>query len=370
MYVAIRTDASVEIGTGHVMRCLTLAGVLRAGGANVRFLCRELPGNLCSRIEKMGFRVCRLPAVSTGLSAATRPAGTVHAHWLGADWQTDSRETMEALVSDGHGTDWLVVDHYAIGRPWESSLRPHAGRIMVIDDLADRPHDADLLLDQNYYVNAAGRYERLVPEPCRLLTGPGFALLREEFAEAASSGIERDGCIRRLFVFFGGSDLSHETGNVLQGLCLLAGRDFETDVVLGPNNANRKALATMAAGMPRVNIHEGAENMARLMARADLAIGAGGITTWERCCMGLPALVIATAFNQMEAVRDLAATGCIHFLGESGRVTPEKIRDTIEELAGHPKRVLEMAMKGQSLVDGLGAKRCMEAMLQPSPSLS
>ncbi|MGV8081471.1 MAG: UDP-2,4-diacetamido-2,4,6-trideoxy-beta-L-altropyranose hydrolase [Syntrophales bacterium] len=366
MNVAIRTDASMEIGTGHVMRCLTLAGALKAGGADVAFVCREMPGNLCSWIEKKGFRVCRLTGTSDGHSSAAPPAGTVHADWLGADWETDSRQTIDALASPGNGTDWLVVDHYAIGRPWESSLRPHAGRIMVIDDLADRPHEADLLLDQNYYMNPAGRYERLVPEPCRLLTGPRYALLREEFAEAAASGMEKDGRIRHVFVFFGGSDLNNETANVLQGLALLAGRDIETDVVLGPNNTNKKVLASIAAGMPRVNIHESVENMASLMARADLAVGAGGITTWERCCVGLPALVIFTAFNQFEAIRDLAAAGYIHLLGESGRVTPEMIRDSIEAFVHHPERVLEISRKGKFLVDGLGTRRCVTAMLQSS----
>ncbi|NPU86134.1 MAG: UDP-2,4-diacetamido-2,4,6-trideoxy-beta-L-altropyranose hydrolase [Syntrophaceae bacterium] len=367
MNVAIRTDASMEIGTGHVMRCLTLAGALKAGGADVTFVCREMPGNLCSWIEKKGFRVYRLTGISDGLSSAVPPAGTVHADWLGADWETDSRQTIDALVSPGNGTDWLIVDHYALDRRWESSLRKIVKRIMVVDDLADRPHDADLLLDQNYYMNTAGRYERLVPEHCRLLTGPGFALLRDEFANAVSPGIEKDGCIRRIFVFFGGSDLTNETGNVLQGLSLPGGRlNIETDVVIGPNNANRRTIEALASGMPCVRIHEGVENMARLMALADLAVGAGGITTWERCCVGLPALVIFTAFNQFEAIRDLAAAGCIHLLGESGRVTPEKIRDTIEELTGHPERVLEMARKGKSLVDGLGTKRCLEAMLQSS----
>lgn len=367
MNVAIRTDASIEIGTGHAMRCLTLAAALRDRGADVSFVCRELPGNLCSQIEERGFPVYRLLFESHDFSTVADASGVKHANWLGVDWQTDAGQTIKLLASRRGSTDWLVVDHYALDRRWESSLRPHAGRIMVIDDLADRPHEADLLLDQNYYMNPAGRYERLVPEPCRLLTGPRYALLREEFAEAASSGIEKDGCIRRLFVFFGGSDLTNETGNALKGLSLLGGRwNIETDVVIGPNNANRRTIEALASGMPCVRIYEGVENMARLMARADLAIGAGGITTWERCCVGLPAVVISTALNQCEAVQDLAVTGSIYLLGESGRVTPEMIRDTIEELAGHPGRVLEMFWKGKSLVDGLGTRRCVTAMLQSS----
>ncbi len=367
MNVAVRTDASMEIGTGHLMRCLTLATALRARGADVTFVCRELPGNLCSQVENKGFRVCRLPGVSNGLAEAARLSGAVYAHWLGVDWETDSRQSIDALVSPGNGTDWLVVDHYALDRRWESSMRPHVAKIMVIDDLADRLHDADLLLDQNYYIDPACRYGRLVPEPCRLLTGPGFALLRDGFAEAASSGIDKDGCIRRLFVFFGGSDLTNETGNVLKGISLLGGgSNIETDVVIGPNNENRKAIEALTSGMPGVRIHEGVENMARLMARADLAVGAGGITTWERCCVGLPALVIYTAFNQLEAVRDLAAAGYIHLLGESGRVTPEMVRNSIEAFMHQPERVIEISRKGKSLVDGLGTRRCVEAMLQSS----
>jgi len=152
MRIAFRTDASSQIGTGHAMRCLTLADALREQDAECQFVCREHEGHLMGYIRSRGHDTHALPR--------TRPSSSfesdlAHASWLGVDWQTDAAQTRQALGNAA--LDWLIVDHYALDRPWESALRSSCKRIMVIDDLADRQHDCDLLLDQNYG-SSAERY--------------------------------------------------------------------------------------------------------------------------------------------------------------------------------------------------------------------
>lgn len=178
MNVYFRADAAALIGAGHVMRCLTLAAQLRRRGAAVTFICREFAGNLCDFIARQGFAVRRL-----AVAAGAEPTAAQDT-WLGADWRRDAREVREILASQAQPADWLVVDHYAIDWHWERTVRPMVRRLLVIDDLANRRHVCDVLLDQNLHRDAAGRYDGLLPVHCRRLLGPRYALLRPEFWQA------------------------------------------------------------------------------------------------------------------------------------------------------------------------------------------
>jgi len=179
MRVAIRADAGRHIGAGHVMRCLTLGEALRDRGADVTFLCRAFEGHLMDRIRRDGFAVEAFPV--EGVVRPTKTgASPPHAGWLGTSLERDRDLTHDALGRLG-GVDLLIVDHYALDSRWERGMRDIARRILVIDDLADRPHDADWLLDQTYG-RRTDAYEGLVPPACRLLLGSDYALLRPEFA--------------------------------------------------------------------------------------------------------------------------------------------------------------------------------------------
>jgi len=188
--IVFRTDAALQIGTGHVMRCLTLAEALAERGAHCRFVCREHSGNLMELIRDRGFDAIGLPVESGRLAteaSSDEPIGA-HATWLGADWAVDAEQACAALGD--MDADWLIVDHYALDVRWERSLRSRCRRLMVIDDLADRIHDCDLLLDQNL-----GReprdYAGLVPDCSAILVGPRFALLRPEFAALRDYSLNR-----------------------------------------------------------------------------------------------------------------------------------------------------------------------------------
>ena len=360
MRIAFRADASVQIGSGHIMRCLSLADALRAGGAETHFVGRTLPGHLGALLHDRGYAATLLPAPPRALAAAELTAAPPHAAWLGVSWQTDAAQTAQALQATG-AVDWLVVDHYALEAQWQGALRQLARRILVIDDLADRRHDCDLLLDVNLQ-EPAGRYTGLVPPSCRQLLGPSYALLRPQFAAARPQPGRRDGRVRRLLIFFGGSDHDNLTGRTLAALLPLAHAELTVDVVLGASNPRRAELEALCARLPRVTCHCNVADMAALMAAADLAIGAAGVTTWERACLGLPALVVTIAANQRPTAATAARHGLITWLGEAAEVSQESIAQALGAALAAPQTLMAQARRGLEPVDGGGAARVVAAM--------
>jgi UDP-2,4-diacetamido-2,4,6-trideoxy-beta-L-altropyranose hydrolase len=353
MRVVFRTDSSFEIGSGHLIRCLTLAAALRAEGSECLFICRDHEGNHIDRIRKESFAIDLLPAVTDSQEWSDYPVLS-HAHWLGTCWRRDAQETIQAL----HGSlvDWLIVDHYALDKRWESQLRPYVRKIMVIDDLADREHDCELLLDQNLVVDFETRYDLLLPPRCVRLLGPKYALLQPEYAEMRSCTPSRRAPVRRIFVYFGGSDLHNLTGLTISAFLKLNREDLELDVVIDRNNPNAAGMRSQAASHRNITLHESAPTLAPLMARADLAIGAGGATSWERCCLGLPAIVITVAENQKPIAKSLDSFGLISWIGSYEDLTIEKLVEALK------KTLVHLAFETSSrscaqLVDAMGTWR-------------
>lgn len=344
MNVVIRVDASTQIGSGHVMRCLTLATQLRREGIEAAFVCRTLPGDLCGFIEEKGFRVHRLAA-----QAAVTAAGS-HSLVFGTDTRMDWTQTAEILRRDGCNVDWLVVDHYGLDVAWERCLRPYVGRIFVIDDLANRAHDCDGLLDQNLHEDAARRYVGLVPPHCAVFIGPEYALLREEFCKARAKAGTRDGRVRRILVFFGGGDSTNETVKAFEALRLSGQQDIAVDVVVGSANPQREVVRTLCRQMPHVTYHCQVDNIAELMVSADLAIGAGGSTTWERCYLGLPALTIITAENQLDTTMALASAGATWNLGWFHEVDAGTLARAVADACSRPEVLREMSARATQLI--------------------
>ncbi len=353
--VVIRTDSSLNIGTGHVMRCLALAESLRAGGASVCFICRELPGNLCNLIEAERFKVHRL-LMSASVTPHANGGGLAHS------WQLDAKQTNAILAGLLRPIDWLVVDHYGLDREWEQTVRPQGGRILVIDDLANRPHDCDLLLDQNLQEDPGGRYKSLVPMHCQTLFGPKYALLRSEFRRARTTLRRVHGTVQRILVFFGGTDSSNQTGKSLEAIRQLHHPKITVDVVVGRNNPHREELQRSYGSLRNVSLHYETENMAGLMARADLGIGAGGTTTWERCCLGLPSIVITVATNQEPPARTMGKNGALLYLGGDSGVTADSIAEAINIMRS-PSQLRALSHASLSLVDGQGRARVTEQIM-------
>jgi UDP-2,4-diacetamido-2,4,6-trideoxy-beta-L-altropyranose hydrolase len=358
--IAIRCDASIQMGSGHVMRCLTLANDLREQGADITFVCREHPGHLFELIESSNHQLIRLlpPVEEVGGYLA-------HAHWLGTTQEEDARQTAEALKALGH-LDWLIIDHYALDVKWEMLMRPHAERIVVIDDLADRKHDCDVLLDQNLHQDMQERYDNFVPPDCKKLLGPKYALLRYEFKDARKNLRTRDGSVKRIFVFFGGSDPTNETGKTLRAIQQLSRTDIAIDVVVGATNPHQQDIASLCAALPETRLYWQVNNIAELMARADLAVGAGGGTMWERCCLGLPTIVMSVATNQQSGCEAVASAGGILYLGKAKSVGIELLEGALRVTLSSPGLVASMSGVGASLVDGQGGGRVAKRILKPS----
>lgn len=354
MKVAFRVDASSQIGTGHFMRCLTLADALRRQNARIRFVCRHLPDYLKAMLAEKGHEYSPLE----GPSCDTSQGNPTYAHWLGTSQSTDANDALLAL-SD-HAWDWLVVDHYALDASWESPLRKAAGRLLVIDDLANRRHDCDLLLDQNFYSDMDGRYSGLVPAHCRLLLGPRYALLRDEFRLSREQLTRRNGPVRRVMVFFGGMDADNHTGRIVTALANHRIDGLHVDVVIGAQHPRREQIEA-ACNDQHFDCHVQTGRMAELMARADLAIGAGGAATWERCCVGLPAIAVCTAGNQARQVADAASAGMLY--------APEIRGDLTVAIGKHFSALMEneglrhlISLNAMKAVDGRGTLRTLEYM--------
>jgi UDP-2,4-diacetamido-2,4,6-trideoxy-beta-L-altropyranose hydrolase len=281
-----------------------------------------------------------------------------HALWLGVDWLTDARQTRAALTEVR--LNWLVVDHYALDARWERALRSNCDRLMVIDDLADRPHDCDLLIDQSFGHSTA-QYVGLLPQSCVVLVGPRYALLGHEFAASRDYSLQRraEPQLKTLLIAMGGVDRSNASGRVLQAL---RGRQLPADIVLrvvmGPRAPWLHEVHTASAQMPcRADVLLGVRDMAQLMAESDLAIGAAGGTSWERCCLGLPTILLILARNQEGVAKALSARGAAICVGDivSG---PERAASEAVRILAEPKQPLRLLSQISSeLCDGKGVGR-------------
>jgi UDP-2,4-diacetamido-2,4,6-trideoxy-beta-L-altropyranose hydrolase len=344
--IVFRTDASSLIGSGHVMRCLTLAHRLRELG-QVTFVCRAHAGNLCDQIASQGFVVERLPADG---SIRTEISGSGHAHWLGASWQSDAAISREAIRARGAGASLLIVDHYALDERWERALRDVARHVMVIDDLADRRHDCEVLLDQSLHPAPASRYAGLVPESARLFLGPRYALLRPEF-DAVMPRLRQSG-LGKLFIFISGIDPTHEALKVLEALRKLGTGAPSATLVLGPLNADAPAIRKAAERIDAVTILDVTQQMAKLMSDADLGVGTCGGAAWERCAVGLPTIVVINAENQRNDTQMLACTGAVRNLGDAATVSVDDWVHAIDELRADRAGLEEMSRAALAVMEG------------------
>lgn len=276
--------------------------------------------------------------------------------WLGTDPATDAGQTLSVL--DGETVDWLVVDHYALDSAWERSLRTVCRRLAVIDDLADRHHDCDLLLDQNLG-RAEAAYANLVPGGCKVLAGAEHALLRPEFAALRGNSLARrqSGALRRILVAMGGVDKDNVTGQVLSALksCMLAPEAVIT-VVPGSSAPWLAQVRAVAATMPwPTAVEVNAPHMARLMVDSDLAIGAAGTTAWERCCLGLPSLMMVLADNQRRGAAALAAANAALLL-KGGENLPLELAEKLAQLCDR-QTLLAMQSACAAITGGQGARQ-------------
>lgn len=358
MLVVFRADASVQIGTGHVMRCLTLAEQLRQHGHQCQFICRDHPGHLGELIEGKGFELHLLAGTAPAL-ANSADIDNSYAQWLGVTWQQDARQTLEVLSS--LAADWLVVDHYALDARWEKGVAAAVGQIMVIDDLADRNHDCAVLLDQNLGSKAAA-YDGKVPDDCIRLIGPQYTLLRPEFARLREGSLERrrHPQLKRILISLGGVDRTNVTGEVLRALSETSlPSDTELDIIMGAAAPYLDEIRDQALHSRfRATVSVSVSDMAERMCRADLSIGAAGSSSWERCCLGLPAILVVLADNQVRGAMALEAAGAVIVIDgpEMINVALDRIRTT--------ETLQRMSHSAAEVSNGGGAVKVVAALTE------
>lgn len=353
MKVVFRVDASVRVGTGHLMRCLTLAESLRERGVQTHFICREHVGNLFALLQQKGMLITVLPAPAV----TDTTSGEDYAAWLGVTQTEDAEQTIGAL--NGEKPDWLVVDHYGLDIEWEQRLRPHVNKLMVIDDQVSRHHDCDLLLDQNYSTDGERNYANFVPPSCLVLLGPSYALLRHEFRSIRDRIKSRSYELKRIMVFFTAGDDQGETLKAMRGIELF-GQAEHVDVVVGQSNSSNAEINKRCKEL-FWKYHCQVDYMPTLITDADLVIGAGGSSNWERCALGVPALVTILAENQASIAQALDRAGVVINLGWNIGLQSADYEKALNSL--DHKRLSTMSEKAFELVDAKGAERVVEILL-------
>jgi UDP-2,4-diacetamido-2,4,6-trideoxy-beta-L-altropyranose hydrolase len=340
MQIVIRADASATIGTGHVMRCLTLAGALRILGADVRFVTNRGPGNLFAQIEQSGFLAYTVDCVSDELG--------------------DPNALIELACRERLQPDWIVIDHYGADTNYETALRRVVRRIMVIDDLANRKHDCDVLLDVNFHKDALARYRGLVSSVATVLAGPEYALIRPEFVESRSQVSARKGPVRHVVISFGGADPVGMSIRSMDAIRHLR-PDVRVTVVIGAACELRDEIRAKAIEL-NIVVAEGV-SISRLFASADLGIGAPGGTTWERFCVGLPSVLIAIADNQFSVGTAVGDAKYAIYAGPAEDVTDGALERNLRNILDDEELRHGLSLRSMQLVDGKGANRVAETIV-------
>ncbi len=363
MRIGFRCDASVEIGSGHLMRCLTLADELARRGAECLFLGAPSTEAWRGTITARGHAFKPLNPVPAQPTATVEAA--THAAWLPWGWQSDAAATISALPQP---VDWLVVDHYALDQRWQEMLRPKAHRIMVIDDLADRPHACDLLLDHNVSNLGIARYDGRVPDPCQRMLGPAFALIHPDFAQARQNRAASH-TVQRLLLFQTAGDPLNLTSAILRRLMAERWSGLAVDVVTGAINPRLDEVQAFCSARPATTLHVDTNAMPELCARADLAIGAAGGAALERCASALPSLTLVLADNQQPGAEALEKLGGMELVRQSAPDDLDAFDAQLGALVVHESLRQRLGARGAVLVDGLGTRRVADAIIADKPSL-
>ena len=339
------------------MRCLTLAKGLRQIGADCLFVCRELEGNLIAKIRQEGFVCIALPILTDLNNVLYSDEENI---LLGSSLLNDEVDAIRALGAEK--VDWLVVDHYAMSKSWEVKFRLFAKKIMVIDDLANREHDCDLLLDQNLVENFENRYHNLIPENCATFLGPEYALLQSEYADLYPRTPPRKGAVNRILVFMGGVDQHNLTSRIISAFITLNRKDIVLDVVAGSMSQFLAEIQTQAKPFENIKIHYNTDTLAYLVLKADLGIGGGGATSWERCCLGLPSIVITLAENQKPIASELHKRGLVRWLGHYDNVNEGKLLEALQEVINEPD-LEKWSRVCMDVTKGKGVKRVSSVLM-------
>ena len=366
-WVAFRADASVHIGSGHVMRCLTLANRLKTIGYESVLLTAVIAPEVSSMLLKHGVVIHELE-VKSGTS---QTAFYAHSDWLSHSEETDSLVTSNALheeeASRGSKPSLIVVDHYALAAPWQKLAMAFAP-VLAIDDLNDRPHHAQWLLDQTAGKKKADYTSWCTPST-QMLIGAEYALLRPEFAELRAEAFRKrqsTSVLKRILVTLGGVDKDNVTSLVLRAINEAnIEKEIQVVVIAGGSNPNYETLKKQVErSQLNIQLFQQVDNMAAFMVDSDLCIGAAGSTSWERCTLGLPTINLVLADNQKIISENLAKLGAAIDFGPLTKKSITSLTETIETVNEQLELLIKMQQRSFAVCDGRGVDRVLEHILK------
>lgn len=337
--IYFRCDSSSDIGSGHVIRCLTLANFLKKKGLFTTFICKETEGNLFDVILKHNHNL-------VVLSNSNKKN----------IWEDDAQEIIDKIKDFNSSKDWMVVDHYFLNKDWETRISSKLYKLFIIDDLCDRPHYGNILLNQNYLPGIRSKYKKILSSKTKILLGPKYALLSPEYkATRKLIKINKKKKLQRVIIFFGATDHKEQTIKCLSILSKLNLKLLKIDIVIGLANKKKKLIEEITDKIDNATLHVQIPSLCNLMKNADLYLGSGGTTTWERCCLGLPSIVISTSGNQVRQNEYLFKKGVIKYLGKAESVSEENIRTALLMFAeGYDST--KMSKKALKITNGNGAE--------------
>ena len=357
--IAFRVDAATRIGAGHVMRCITLANKLQQAGYHIIFLCKAHQGNLIPFIKQQGFKVHTLSAPIDNINKIENEK-----LWLGCPYRDDANECVQVLTNY-QPIDLLIVDHYSLDHQWQTLLKKCCKKIMVIDDLANRKHHCELLLDQTL-ARTKQNYQSLVPTHCQLMLGEQYMLLRDEFAQIRKKAQQKrivnnfeNNSRNHLLLSMGGSDPDNITKKIATYLIAFKSEypPLQLTIIVSTLYPFFTQLQALVKQHHWITIIKNPKSMAKLMLEADIAIGSSGATAWERCCLGLPTITIISAANQQAIATNLEQAGAVINLGNHQQINQEKLTFALKKLCDNTNYYLNMVKQSFACCDGLGAKR-------------
>jgi len=332
--IFFRVDSSFELGFGHLNRCLIFAEIFKKRKIKVHFICKNLKGNVTNEIKSRGYKLHFIKNLKN----------SVYEDYL------NTRKILERFETE---TCYLVIDNYLWDEKYEQKLRLFVEKIIVIDDLANRKHDCDLIIDQNLYSGFEHRYDKLVPKNCKKLLGPKYILLRKEFLTSKKKiKIQK---IKKIFISFGGQDISDEAVKVMFAIKKSKLNYEKINFLVNKSNKNLKDLKKISKNMKEITIFTVDKKLSRLIQNSDLCIGAGGSMTWERAYLGIPSIISILSKNQLEITNTMEKKGCVYNMGWAKNV---KISD-YQKIFGKLKinELNTMSQKNKKVVDGKGISR-------------
>lgn len=356
--VLIRVDSSGLIGSGHAVRCLNLAERLRLRGCDVVFITRYNINNCNFLFWESNFELIVMEDTKLVEGYDAKVIDEPE-KWLRVSQEQDAQETLKAIGAKFF--DWLIVDHYALDYIWHDLLRPITKKLMVIDDLANRMYNCDLLLDQNFFLNKIDRYSTLVPSDCDTLFGPAHLLLSTHYDRYTYK--VRKGSISKVLVFFGSIDNARQTELAVTAIIALNQADIVFDIIVGKGNIQASAIKRLCANVKNIRFHCQVDNMSEYIWNADFSLGAGGTTTWERAKLGLPSAVTIVADNQIEATSNAEKAGIVINLGHSSKVTSVTYLNVLRMMIESPTKLNKMSKNCLLMLEDSDARNVVDIIM-------